>query len=232
MIEIGKAKLLWMYERMRLIRNFEDRVADLFGQGRLPGFAHLYAGEEAIAVGVMAHLTEQDWIISTHRGHGHCISKGMDVKAMMAELHGKATGSCKGKGGSMHIADKDKWMLGANGIVGAGAPMACGSALTAKVLGTNQVTVCFYGDGASEQGTVHEAMNLASIGNSPLFLSVKIISTQYPHPALITVQPVRSAPGLRLMTFPEKSPTAGMYLPSTRLPGKPLIGQGGVRGPV
>ena len=168
MVEIGKEKLLWMYERMRLIRNFEDRVADLFGQGKLPGFAHLYAGEEAIAVGVMSHLTDQDWIISTHRGHGHCISKGLDVKAMMAELHGKATGSCKGKGGSMHVADMDKGMLGANGIVGAGAPMACGSALTAKVLGTNQVTVCFFGDGASEQGTVHESMNLASIWKLPL----------------------------------------------------------------
>ena len=168
MVEIGKEKLLWMYERMRLIRNFEDRVADLFGQGRLPGFAHLYAGEEAIAVGVMSHLTDQDWIISTHRGHGHCISKGMDVKAMMAELHGKAAGSCKGKGGSMHVADIDKGMLGANGIVGAGAPIACGSALTAKVLGTDQVTVCFFGDGASEQGTVHESMNLAAIWKLPL----------------------------------------------------------------
>jgi TPP-dependent pyruvate/acetoin dehydrogenase alpha subunit len=168
MTEISKEKLLWMYERMRLIRTFEDRVASLFKQGRLPGVAHLYAGEEAIAVGVMAHLTDRDRITSTHRGHGHCIAKGVDVIGMMAELYGKATGSCKGKGGSMHIADIDKGMLGANGIVGAGGPLACGSGLTAKVLGTDQVTVCFFGDGASEQGTMHESMNLAGIWKLPV----------------------------------------------------------------
>ncbi len=168
MAEISKEKLLWIYERMRLIRAFEDRVADLFAAGKLPGFVHLYAGEEAIAVGVCAHLTDRDYITSTHRGHGHCIAKGVDVNAMMAELYGKATGACKGKGGSMHIADVDKGMLGANGIVGGGGPLACGSGLTAKVLGTDQVTVCFYGDGAAEQGTMHESMNLASIWKLPV----------------------------------------------------------------
>ncbi|MER3457606.1 MAG: pyruvate dehydrogenase (acetyl-transferring) E1 component subunit alpha, partial [Chloroflexota bacterium] len=111
---------------------------------------------------------DRDYITSTHRGHGHCIAKGMDVNAMMAELYGRATGACKGKGGSMHIADVDKGMLGANGIVGGGGPLACGSGLTAKVLGTDQVTVCFYGDGAAEQGTMHESMNLASIWKLPV----------------------------------------------------------------
>lgn len=168
MIEISKDKLLWMYDRMKLIRTFEDQVADLFTKGILPGFVHLYAGEEAIATGVCLHLTDRDYITSTHRGHGHCICKGVDIKEMMAELYGKATGSCKGRGGSMHIADVNKGMLGACGIVGAGGPLACGSGLTAKVLGTDQVTVCFFGDGASEQGTMHESMNLAGIWKLPV----------------------------------------------------------------
>ena len=161
-------KLPWIYERMRLIREFETRAADLFAEGRIPGFVHLYAGEEAIGVGVCAHLTDADFITSTHRGHGHCIAKGVDPKEMMAELYGKAAGACKGKGGSMHIADVTKGMLGANGIVGAGGPLACGSALMAKVKGTGQITVCFFGDGASEQGTMHESMNLASIWKLPV----------------------------------------------------------------
>jgi pyruvate dehydrogenase E1 component alpha subunit len=153
---------------MRLIREFEDRAAELFAAGKIPGFVHLYAGEEAIAVGVCAALADADLITSTHRGHGHCIAKGVDVKAMMAELYGKATGACNGKGGSMHIADVDKGMLGANGIVGAGGPLACGSGLMAKVKGTGQVTACFFGDGAAEQGTMHESMNLASIWKLPV----------------------------------------------------------------
>jgi pyruvate dehydrogenase E1 component alpha subunit len=168
MAEISRDTLLWIYERMRLIRTFEDKVAELFAQGLLPGFVHLYAGEEAIAVGVCAHLTDRDYITSTHRGHGHCIAKGVDVNAMMAELFGKATGACKGKGGSMHIADVSKGMLGANGIVGGGGPLACGSALTARVTGSDSVTVCFFGDGAAEQGTMHEAMNLAAIWKLPV----------------------------------------------------------------
>ncbi|HEX2923774.1 MAG TPA: thiamine pyrophosphate-dependent dehydrogenase E1 component subunit alpha [Chloroflexota bacterium] len=163
-----KEKLPWIYERMRLIREFENRAADLFAEGKIPGFVHLYAGEEAIAVGVCTHLRDSDFITSTHRGHGHCIAKGVDPKEMMAELYGKAPGACKGKGGSMHIADVSKGMLGANGIVGAGGPLACGSGLMAKVKGTDQVSVCFFGDGASEQGTMHEAMNLASIWKLPV----------------------------------------------------------------
>ncbi len=168
MAEYTKEDLLWMYERMRLIREFEDRVHELFGEGKLPGFCHLYAGEEAIAVGVCSQLTDEDYITSTHRGHGHCIAKGVDVNEMMAELYGKATGSCKGKGGSMHIADVDKGMMGANGIVGAGGPLACGPALTARTLGKDHVTVCFFGDGAAQQGTMHESMNLAAIWNLPV----------------------------------------------------------------
>jgi len=167
-LEMTKETILWIYERMSLIRNLEERVVDGVMKGKIPGFAHVYEGEEAIAVGACARLTDRDYITSTHRGHGHCIAKGVDVKKMVAELYGKSTGACKGKGGSMHIADIDKGMLGANGIVGAGGPLACGSALSAKTRGTDQVTVCFFGDGAAEQGTMHEAMNLASILKLPV----------------------------------------------------------------
>lgn len=167
-MELTKDKLVWMYERMQTIRLFENQVKTEFGKGKIPGFVHLYAGEEAIAVGVCFNLTDADYMTSTHRGHGHCIAKGVDIHAMMAELYGKATGICKGKGGSMHIADMDKGMLGANGIVGAGPPLACGSALSSKTKGTDQVTICFFGDGASEQGTLHESLNLAAIWNLPV----------------------------------------------------------------
>jgi pyruvate dehydrogenase E1 component alpha subunit len=166
--QMNKEMALWIYERMRLIRDLEERVVDLVMKGRIPGFAHVYEGEEAIAAGVCARLTERDYITSTHRGHGHCIAKGVDVKKMAAELYGKATGACKGKGGSMHIADIDKGMLGANGIVGAGGPLACGAALSVKTRGADQVVVCFFGDGAAEQGTMHESMNLASVLKLPL----------------------------------------------------------------
>ncbi len=167
-MEMDKETLLWMFERMSLIRVFETRVRAEFSKGKIPGFVHLYAGEEAIAVGICANLTDKDYMTSTHRGHGHCIAKGVEVRGMMAELFGKATGVCKGKGGSMHIADMDKGMLGANGIVGGGPPLACGSALTAKTKGTDQVTICFFGDGASEQGTLHESLNLAAIWDLPV----------------------------------------------------------------
>ena len=167
-MDIPKDKLFWIYERMQLIRVFETRVSTEFGKGKIPGFVHLYAGEEAVAVGICANLTDADYMTSTHRGHGHCVAKGVDVRGMMAELFGKATGICKGKGGSMHIADMDKGMLGANGIVGGGPPLACGSGLTAKTNGTDQVTICFFGDGASEQGTLHESLNLAAIWKLPI----------------------------------------------------------------
>jgi acetoin:2,6-dichlorophenolindophenol oxidoreductase subunit alpha len=149
---LTREKASWMYQKMLEIRKFEDKVHDIFAQGVLPGFVHLYAGEEAIAVGLCAHLDNKDSITSTHRGHGHCIAKGCDLDGMMAELYGKATGLCKGKGGSMHIADLDKGMLGANGIVGGGYPLACGSALTAKYKKTNAVSVCFLAMGQIMKG--------------------------------------------------------------------------------
>jgi pyruvate dehydrogenase E1 component alpha subunit len=160
--------LLGMYERMMQIRTFEEATGKNFAGGMIPGFVHLYAGEEAVAVGVCAHLTDKDYITSTHRGHGHCIAKGVDIDGMAAELMGKKTGLCKGKGGSMHVADMNKGMLGANGIVGGGYPLACGAALTAKMHRTGGVAVCFFGDGASNQGTFHESLNLASIWTLPV----------------------------------------------------------------
>jgi pyruvate dehydrogenase E1 component alpha subunit len=167
-MEIDRKKLLWMYERMRLIREFENRLHTDFAAGKIPGFVHLYAGEEAVAVGVCGQLNDSDYITSTHRGHGHCIAKGVSVREMMAEIHGKATGCCNGKGGSMHIADVDTGMLGANGIVGAGPPLACGAALTAKIRKEQQVSVCFFGDGGANQGTTAESLNLASIWKLPV----------------------------------------------------------------
>ncbi len=159
--------LLRAYRIMRTIRSFEDRVHDEFATGEIPGFVHLYAGEEASAAGVIMHLDDRDSIASTHRGHGHCIARGVSVKTMMAEIFGKSTGVCHGKGGSMHIADLSKGMPGANGIVGGGPPLICGTALAAKLQGTGGVGVAFFGDGASNQGTTLEALNLASVWNLP-----------------------------------------------------------------
>ncbi|WP_279616338.1 thiamine pyrophosphate-dependent dehydrogenase E1 component subunit alpha [Streptomyces atriruber] len=160
--------LLDAYRTMRTVRSFEERLHDEFATGEIPGFVHLYAGEEASAAGVCAHLDdERDTIASTHRGHGHCIAKHVDVKAMMAEIYGRTTGACRGKGGSMHIADLAKGMLGANGIVGGGPPLACGAALAAKVRGDGGVGVAFFGDGGSNQGTTLESLNLASVWRLP-----------------------------------------------------------------
>jgi TPP-dependent pyruvate/acetoin dehydrogenase alpha subunit len=167
-MELSREKALWIYDRMRLIRAFEERVAKLFAEGRIPGFVHLYAGEEAVGVGVIAHLEDRDYITSTHRGHGHCIAKGVPLGEMMAELFGRSGGCCRGKGGSMHVADVARGMLGANGIVGGGPPLAAGAALSAKVRGTRAVAACFFGDGAAEQGTTHEGMNLAAIWKLPV----------------------------------------------------------------
>lgn len=160
-------RLLDAYRIMRTIRGFEERVHEEFATGEIPGFVHLYAGEEASATGVCQHLDDRDSIASTHRGHGHCIAKGVDVKAMVAEIYGRKTGACHGKGGSMHIADLSKGMLGANGIVGGGPPLICGTALAAKQQGTGGVGVAFFGDGASNQGTTFESLNLASVWNLP-----------------------------------------------------------------
>ena len=166
-MQLNRDELLAAYTSMARIREFEERVEQEFTTGDMPGFVHLYAGQEAIAVGVCSHLNDGDFLASTHRGHGHCIAKGCDMTAMMLELFGRREGLCHGKGGSMHIADLDKGMLGANGIVGAGAPLTVGAALTAKTLGTNGVSVGFTGDGASNQGTTFEALNMAVVLQLP-----------------------------------------------------------------
>ncbi|NWO14215.1 MAG: thiamine pyrophosphate-dependent dehydrogenase E1 component subunit alpha [Virgibacillus sp.] len=158
----------WMYTKMNDIRNFENQVQKIFATGEIPGFVHLYAGEEAVAVGVCAHLENIDYITSTHRGHGHCIAKGCDLNGMMAEIFGKETGLCNGKGGSMHIADLEVGMLGANGIVGGGFPLAVGAGLSADILENGGVAVCFFGDGANNHGTFHEGINIAAALNLPV----------------------------------------------------------------
>jgi TPP-dependent pyruvate/acetoin dehydrogenase alpha subunit len=165
--------LLESYRSMATIRRFEDRVHDEFAGGKIPGFVHLYAGEEASAVGVCSQLDSRDAIASTHRGHGHCIAKGCDVSAMMKEIYGRRDGLCGGKGGSMHIADLAKGMLGANGIVGGGPPLVCGAALTAKYLKTGGVAVAFVGDGGSNQGTTLESYNLAKVWGLPVIFVVE-----------------------------------------------------------
>ncbi len=167
-MDLTNEQLIRMYTTMVKIRFFENRVAELFAEGKIPGFVHLYVGEEAVATGVCESLTNEDYITSTHRGHGHLIAKGGDIKKMMAELFGKKTGYCKGKGGSMHIADLDLGIMGANGIVGGGPPLASGAALACQYLGNGRVAVCFFGDGASNQGTTHEAMNLAACWKLPV----------------------------------------------------------------
>ncbi|MBM4229091.1 MAG: thiamine pyrophosphate-dependent dehydrogenase E1 component subunit alpha, partial [Gammaproteobacteria bacterium] len=164
---LSREDLLEAYRRMKTIREFEERVHVEFAKGGIPGFVHLYAGEEASAAGVCMNLTDEDKIASTHRGHGHCIAKGVEVKGMMAEIFGKQTGTCRGKGGSMHIADLDTGMLGANGIVGGGPPLVCGAALAAKMKRNGGVAVAFFGDGASNQGTTFESMNLAAAWKLP-----------------------------------------------------------------
>lgn len=165
---LNKQKIVEMYTTMNKIRLFESRIAELFADGKVPGFVHLYIGEEAVATGVCANLKDSDYITSTHRGHGHLIAKGGDLNQMMAEIFGKSTGYCKGKGGSMHIADLDLGIMGANGIVGGGPPLATGAALASQYLNTGAVAVCFFGDGASNQGTTHEAMNLATCWKLPV----------------------------------------------------------------
>jgi pyruvate dehydrogenase E1 component alpha subunit len=172
-MKLSRAELLDAYRRMRTIRAFELKLDELVKAGKLGGFMHLYAGEEAVAVGVCAQLGDGDFVASTHRGHGHCIAKGVDVAAMMAELFGRATGCCKGKGGSMHIADVEKGMLGANGIVGAGIPLATGAALSAKLRRTGGVAVAFFGDGATNQGAFHESLNMAANWKLPALYVVE-----------------------------------------------------------
>ncbi len=173
MPQLTRSELETAYRLMRTIREFEERLHLEFESGEIPGFVHLYAGEEASAVGVCMNLAETDRIASTHRGHGHSIAKGCDVKAMMKEIYGRVGGLCQGKGGSMHIADFSKGMMGANGIVGGGPPLACGAALSAKTLGTGGVAVAFVGDGGANQGTTAEALCLAAVWELPVIFVVE-----------------------------------------------------------
>ena len=172
-MQLSREALLQAYRQMRTIRDFEERVHEEFSGGAIPGFVHLYAGEEASAVGFCSHLGKRDFIASTHRGHGHCIAKGCDVRGMMLEIFGKRDGICGGKGGSMHIADLETGMMGANGIVGGGPPLICGAALTAKTLKTGGVAIAFVGDGGSNQGTTFESYNMAKVLNLPVIFVVE-----------------------------------------------------------
>lgn len=167
-LNLPRESLLEMYRKMLEIRFFEERVFELYGQNLVPGTIHLYTGEEAVAVGACSALSKDDYITSTHRGHGHCIAKGADLRRTMAEILGKKTGYCKGKGGSMHIADFSIGMLGATAVVGAGLPIAVGAALSARLRRTDQVVICFFGEGASNQGTFHESINMASAWKLPV----------------------------------------------------------------
>jgi TPP-dependent pyruvate/acetoin dehydrogenase alpha subunit len=167
-VGMGAEQLTEMYASMVRIREFETAVERVFLAGKIPGFLHLYAGEEAVAVGVMAALDPRDYIASTHRGHGHVIARGGDMKPMLAEVYGRATGYCHGKGGSMHIANVELGILGANGIVGASIPLATGAAFASKYRGDDAVAVSFFGDGASNRGTFHEAINLAALWDLPV----------------------------------------------------------------
>jgi acetoin:2,6-dichlorophenolindophenol oxidoreductase subunit alpha len=170
-MQLGEQELIRAYRRMKTIREFEERLHLEITTGEIAGFTHLYAGQEAVAVGVCEHLRDDDYIVSTHRGHGHCIAKGCDVKGMMKEIYGRRDGLCRGKGGSMHIADINVGMLGANGIVGAGAPLALGAAVAAKANGRGQISVAFSGDGACNQGTTFEAMNMAAVLKAPVIFA-------------------------------------------------------------
>jgi TPP-dependent pyruvate/acetoin dehydrogenase alpha subunit len=166
-MRLSSGELIEAYRRMRMTRGFEERVRIEFEKGNIPGFIHLYVGQEASAVGVCMNLTDADWIGSTHRGHGHCIAKGCDVNGMMQEIFGRRTGLCGGKGGSMHIADFERGMLGANAIVGGNPPLVLGAALVAKTLSNSGVAVSFTGDGGSNQGTTFESLNMAVVLKLP-----------------------------------------------------------------
>ena len=168
MKKLSKEQLLKMYKQVQEIRQFDDKVKQLVSKGKVPGMTHFSVGEEASSVGAMAALNHDDIITSNHRGHGQAIAKGIDLNAMMAEILGKYTGICKGKGGSMHIADVESGNLGANGIVGGGHGLAVGAALTQQMKKTGKIVVCFFGDGATNEGSFHEAMNMASIWKLPV----------------------------------------------------------------
>jgi len=166
--DVEPADLEGLFRKISLIRQFEEKVFELFGKNLIPGTLHLYTGQEAVAAGVCQALEPEDLVQSTHRGHGHCLAKGADAERMMAELFGKAGGLCKGKGGSMHITDVSAGVIGATGVVASGLPLAVGAALSAQMRASGQVVACFFGDGASNNGTFHESLNLASLWKLPV----------------------------------------------------------------
>lgn len=170
-MKMEKEQAHWIYKTMNEIRFFEEKVHKIFSDGRIPGFVHLYVGEEAVATGVMSQLNDDDYITSTHRGHGHAIAKGCDLNGMMAEIMGKRDGLGHGKGGSMHVAEIDKGMLGANGIVSGGFGLAIGASISIINQGKDNVAVCFFGDGAANEGNFHEGLNFASILDLPVLFT-------------------------------------------------------------
>lgn len=172
-VSVDRSLLIEMFRNVYKTRRFEQRCVELYREGTIRGYLHLYLGEEAIAAGACAALRPDDYIVSTHRGHGHCISKGGDLKLMMAEITGKATGYCRGRGGSMHISSKKDNNLGANGIVGAGIPIGTGAALGIKVRKSDQVVVCFFSDGATNNGVFGESLNLAAIFRLPIVYMIE-----------------------------------------------------------
>ena len=181
-LSVDREQWLHIYQQMLKIRVFEEHANELYTSAKMPGLAHLYIGEEAIAVGVCEALRQDDYITSTHRGHGHCLAKGASVDLMFAELLGKEAGYCRGKGGSMHIADQDTGNLGANAIVGGSAGIATGAAMSAKMRGTDQVAVCFFGDGALGQGLLYETMNMAQLWKLPvIYVCENNLYNEYTH---------------------------------------------------
>lgn len=193
---IGRDECLAMYEQMLRIRVFEEHVNDLYTSAKMPGLAHLYIGEEAVAVGVCTALRRDDYITSTHRGHGHCLAKGAAVDRMFAELLGKVSGYCRGKGGSMHIADPETGNLGANAIVAGSAGIATGAALSARMRGTDQVAVCFFGEGALGQGVLYEVMNMASLWKLPvIYVCEDNLYNEYTPRAETTAGQIPARPG-------------------------------------
>jgi TPP-dependent pyruvate/acetoin dehydrogenase alpha subunit len=194
-VGIGADLALEMYRRMTLIRLFEEQANELYRSGKMAGLTHLYIGEEAIAVGVCLALRREDWITSTHRGHGHCLAKGAEVGRMFAELLGKEAGYCRGKGGSMHIADHENGNLGANAIVGGSAGIATGAAFSAKRRGTDQVAVCFFGEGALGQGLLYEVMNMASLWELPVvYVCENNLYNEYTHYLEVTSGQILARP--------------------------------------
>lgn len=181
-MDVDREQWIYMYEQMWKIRTFEEHANQLYLSAKMPGLTHMYSGQEAVAVGVCEALRTDDYITSTHRGHGHCLAKGAELKPMFAELLGKEAGYCRGKGGSMHIADQTKGNLGANAIVGGSAGIATGAAMSAKTLGTDQVSVCFFGEGALGQGLLYEVMNMAQLWKFPvIYVCENNMYNEYTH---------------------------------------------------